>query len=356
MKIKIVFYSHTIDYAGTWRSHERIILNLDKDKFIPYVLYNVNVNNNRLDYLKKTLGDEFVIPFSASTEKTNSSLGYKPLSTNFDEVIKKVSPDIIHFARSGYYEWPFDKRVCPIQVETNIFGFMDNTSFVDHSISISETIKKIRGGNTEVIYNPIPKPFNDMNDLRSELGIKPNTIVLGRIGRPDNFTSISIDSVKNLKSIGVDFKYIIVGPCEKVKNKIKENNLDENFILFETTNDDYFIHKFYNTIDIFAHYRSDGETFGTAIAQSMIYGKPVVTHKAGTNGQEEIIGDSGLISDNVMGYFSNLLKLINDKKFYKQLSEKSILRSKMFLIENTVPKFDKLYTKLYNKKNEILTI
>ena len=73
-----------------------------------------------MEYVKNILGDEFVIPFSATTEKTNSSLGYKPFSTNFDDIIKKISPDIIHFARSGYYEWPFDKRVCPIQIETNI--------------------------------------------------------------------------------------------------------------------------------------------------------------------------------------------------------------------------------------------
>ena len=350
MKIKIVFYSHTIDYAGTWRSHERIILNLDKNKFIPYIVYNTNANNNRLEYVKNILGDEFVIPFSATTEKTNSSLGYKPFSTNFDDIVKKISPDIIHFARSGYYEWPFDKRVCPIQIETNIFGFIDNTTFIDYSISISETIKNIRNGNTEVIYNPIPNSLENNDDLRKELGIKPETIVLGRIGRPDNFTPIAIDSVKILKSIGIDFKFIIIGACENVKNRIKENNLEENFILLETTNNDYYIHKFYNTIDIFAHYRSDGETFGTAIAQSMTYGKPVVTHKAGTNGQEEIIGDCGLSCNNVMGYFNNLLKLIKDKNYYKKLSEKSKTRSELFLIKNTLPKLERVYTKLYNKK------
>ncbi len=350
MKIKIAFYSHTIDYAGTWRSHERVILNLDRDRYIPYVIYNVNADNNRLGKIKNELGDEFVIPFSASTKKMDANYGYTPLETNFSDVIKKISPDILHFARSGYYEWPFNERHCPIQIETNIFGFMDNTKFIDYSVSISETVKKIRGGNTEVIYNPMPKPLNDDKNLRSELGISSDTIVLGRIGRPDNFTPISIDAAKNLKSVGINFKYIIIGACQKVKEKIKEYKLEENFILYDTTNDDYFIHKFYNTIDIFAHYRSDGETFGTAIAQSMIYGKPVVTHKAGTNGQEEIIGDCGLISNNTIEYFGSLLKLIKDKEYYNELSNKTKLRGNIFLIENTVPKFDKIYTKLYNQK------
>ena len=30
-KYKIAFYSHSIDYAGTWRSHERILLNLNQE-------------------------------------------------------------------------------------------------------------------------------------------------------------------------------------------------------------------------------------------------------------------------------------------------------------------------------------
>ena len=32
-KIKILFYSHTIDFAGTWRSHERVLLMLNKEIF-----------------------------------------------------------------------------------------------------------------------------------------------------------------------------------------------------------------------------------------------------------------------------------------------------------------------------------
>jgi hypothetical protein len=51
-KIKILFYSHTIDFAGTWRSHERILLNLNPEEFDVYVFYNPKKNNDRLDFLK----------------------------------------------------------------------------------------------------------------------------------------------------------------------------------------------------------------------------------------------------------------------------------------------------------------
>ena len=193
MKIKIVFYSHTIDYAGTWRSHEQILLNLNKNIFQPYVLYNQNVNHNRLNFVIENLGNEYVIPFSASTEKTGPDLGYSFISTNFEEKLLDINPDIIHYARSGYYEWPFTKRLSPIQIETNIFGFKDSTPFLDYSIAISNTIKNIRGGANEVIYNPIPKPINNNENLKKELNISENTFVLGRIGRPDNFTPTSIE-------------------------------------------------------------------------------------------------------------------------------------------------------------------
>ena len=102
MKIKIVFYSHRIDYAGTWRSHEQILLNLNKNIFQPYVLYNQNVNHNRLNFVIENLGNEYVIPFSASTEKTGPDMGYSFISNNFEEKLLEINPDIIHFARSGY--------------------------------------------------------------------------------------------------------------------------------------------------------------------------------------------------------------------------------------------------------------
>jgi glycosyltransferase involved in cell wall biosynthesis len=349
VKIKIVFYSHTIDYAGTWRSHEQILLNLNKNIFQPYVLYNQNVNHNRLNFVIENLGNEYVIPFSASTEKTGPDLGYSFISTNFEEKLLDINPDIIHYARSGYYEWPFTKKLSPIQIETNIFGFKDSTPFLDYSIAISNTIKNIRGGANEVIYNPIPKPINNNENLKKELNISENTFVLGRIGRPDNFTPISIECAKIMKESKIDFKYIIIGACNLIKNKIKELDLEDFFILLDTTNDDNLIHKFYNTIDVFAHYRSDGETFGVSIAQSMTYGKPVVSHIAGSNGQSEIIGDSGFVVKNSMEYFLSILKLIKDKNLYKNLSDLSIKNSEQFQIQNIIPKIESTYLSLLKK-------
>lgn len=348
--IKILFYSHTIDFAGTWRSHERILLNLDKDQFDVYVFYNPNLLNDRLDYIKDQLGEDKVIAFDASLDKESPSTGYKYRETNFSELAKSMNFDIIHFARGGYYEWPFIERIAPLQIETNIFGFKDNSNFLDCSVTISNRVNDIRGGSDYVVYNPIPLPFESSDDLKSELNIPNNYHVFGRIGRKANFSPIAIESLNIIKNMGYNFKYIIIGACEHAINLINRLGLSDNCIILETTNDDEFIHRFNNTIDIFLHYRSDGETFGTAIAQAMIYGKPVISHFSGYNAQDEIIKDGGYVANNVNDYTEYLLNLLNDKEIYNKISNNAKERAMDFEESKIVKQWEEVYIKNIVKK------
>lgn len=348
--IKILFYSHTIDFAGTWRSHERILLNLDKDQFDVYVFYNPNLLNDRLDYIKDQLGEDKVIAFDASLDKESPSTGYKYRETNFSELAKSMNFDIIHFARGGYYEWPFIERIAPLQIETNIFGFKDNSNFLDCSVTISNRVNDIRGGSDYVVYNPIPLPFESSDDLKSELNIPNNYHVFGRIGRKANFSPIAIESLNIIKNMGYNFKYIIIGACEQAINLINRLGLSDNCIILETTNDDEFIHRFNNTIDIFLHYRSDGETFGTAIAQAMIYGKPVISHFSGYNAQDEIIKDGGYVANNVNDYTEYLLNLLNDKEIYNKISNNAKERAMDFEESKIVKQWEEVYIKNIVKK------
>jgi glycosyltransferase involved in cell wall biosynthesis len=352
-KIKICFYAHTVDYAGTWRSHERIILNLDKNIFDPYIIYREEADNNRLPFIINNFDNNKLISFSAKNHKTGPEQGYSFIETNFYDVLKKYNFDIFHFARGGYYEWPFVKRFCPIQVETNIFGFRDNSEFLDRSISISETINKMRGGTDIMIYNPIPEENPNANDLKKFYNIPEDYFVFGRIGRKDNFHPIALNALKLLKNKGVNFKYIIIGACNFTISKINELDLNNECIIVETTNDDNYIDDFHKTIDVFLHYRSDGETFGTAIAQSMMYGNPVVSHYAGYNAQSEIISDGGYVSNNEIDYCDEIFKLINDKNYYDFRSNNAKIRSKDFEEKVISKKMEKIYINLYNNsKND----
>ena len=88
--MKIAFYSHEIDYAGTWRSHERIaeVIQHVKD-FEVCVLYSPLVKNNRLQESRRVLHSCEFIPFERSLEKSGPQTGYAPVSTDIAEVVKK---------------------------------------------------------------------------------------------------------------------------------------------------------------------------------------------------------------------------------------------------------------------------
>lgn len=342
---KILFYSHTIDFAGTWRSHERILLNLDKNLFDVYVFYNPNQLNDRLDFIKEQLGEDKVIPFSASFDKESPSSGYKYRETNFSELAKSMNFDIIHFARGGYYEWPFIERIAPVQIETNIFGFRDHSEFLDCSVTICNRIDHIRGGSDHIIYNPIPLPLESNDDLKSELNIPDTYHIFGRIGRKANFDPIALQSLRMVKNMGYKFKYIILGACDKTIDLINTLDLVDDCIIIETTNDDDFIHRFNNTMEIFLHYRSDGECHSTAIAQSLIYGVPVISHYAGYNGQAETIGDGGYVANNSNDYTDYLIRLLNDKDLYNEVSNKARKRGMDFEQKKIIKQWEKIYLK-----------
>lgn len=354
MSIRLGLYSHTIDYAGTWRSHERIAEILQKNsEYEVFVFYSDIVENSRLEDAKKILKDCTFVPFERTKQKTGSDSGWSPLKNNIDQAVKDHKIDILHFARSGYYEWPFTSRLAPVQIETNIFGYQDSSNFLDGSIVISEALRLSPNERREIIYNPIPRPssnFSDIKSLREELQISQNSLVFGRIGRPSNFTPVSLIAYANFVKYSPNSKYVIIGPCKEAKLAVSQLNIESKVIFLDPTNDDEYIERFHKTIDIFAHYRSDGETFGTAIAQAMIYGIPVITHFAGQNGQALTIGEGGFCVSSHQEYESKMRELSNrDVMISVGKSAEKHARTH-YDQRSVVDKIDKFYRKIARLK------
>ena len=179
----------------------------------------------------------------------------------------------------------------------------------------------MRGSADAIIPNPIPEAIFDGNNLRRELNIPQDAIVFGKIGRPANFYSMALYAFDSLVKTYKNIFYIIIGPCQKVKDFLKRKKTP-NIILFEPTNDDEFIEKFHRTIDAMLHYRSDGESHGTAIAQAMIYGKPVISHTSNQyNAQIETIGEGGAVAKNLKEYIHHTEQLIKNKPLRDKLSK-----------------------------------
>jgi glycosyltransferase involved in cell wall biosynthesis len=319
-KIKILFFGNEIDYSGTWRSHERIIESLDKSTFDPYVFYwDECPENYRLSQVINLLGEKKVIPYRRSKEDLGREQAFTPLYSDFFEKARAMNFDIIHFARTGYPEWPLVERAAPLQIETNIFGKADDSPYLDKTICICRYVAKIRQHYDRIIYNPIPEAEFKGDNFRKEFNIPEDAVVCGRIGRPANFDPVAITAFHQAVQKYEKLYYIIVAPCPEIRRFIAVMQVP-NVIQIEPTVNDQLINKFYRTLDIFLHYRYDGECHSTAIAQAMMYGIPVISHKSPHyNGQIETIGDGGYVARKDGEYYSFLGKLIEDKNLRLKL-------------------------------------
>ena len=323
-KIKVGYYVHNWDYAGTSQIFLNITEALNKDLFDPYAFYwDECQDNTKLYELKKYVGDDHIIPFRRSKEKTGPEQGYTPIWTDFHDRVSKFSLDILHVGRSGYFEWPFDKRLVKLQIETNVFGYKDTTNFVDKSLCISKNGSDIRGGCDWVMYNPIRAPMipDKKDNLRSYLNIPQDAIVCGRIGRPGNFDSIAIEAFREAQKEYSNLYFVIMNPCSDVINASKGI---PNVIFLPANLDELYVERFLNSLDIFLHYRFDGEMCGCAIQQAMIKGIPVISHRSRIcNGHIEVVGAGGYIAETLTEYYNYLKKLILCPEIRQLVGEKA---------------------------------
>ena len=139
---------------------------------------------------------------------------------------------------------------------------------------------------------------------------------MGRIGRnaDDIHDPIALRAYKEIENEKT--LYLIISPRRKLVQDERELGL-KHVKYLDPTVDDVYLSRFYKTLDVFAHARLDGETFGCAIAEAMIHGAPVVTHRSHIrNAQSEILdAESGFVAerDDWRAYAGFLKQLMQDK-------------------------------------------
>ena len=114
-----------------------------------------------------------------------------------------------------------------------------------------------------------------------------------------------------------------------------------NFTQMNHTGDDTVIHSFLNSLDVYTHGRSDGETFGLVLTEAMFHGLPLISHEAQNNAQYEVIGNAGKVfgQQDIVGYSTEMFRLKNNKHYYNKLSK------------NSLDRFSKYYSYESNFKN-----
>jgi hypothetical protein len=360
-KIKIASIKFAgLAQGGTERFLQTIMANLPKDKFevdyyytnaAPYVASDYKHGDNdslRGQYLK----DNGVNLIPVHVDFKDITKPHHPwLGTNLYDLFDESKYDVVASAVAGHREFPFSEILnTPIVEIVTLPGMANRQENIITTIHISEFQKNswinVGGDPKKAIVLPIVSemPIKTNNNLKQGLGIPQDHFVFGMHQRPDDgiFSPIGLDAYKNLTSEKVSF--VIMGGSKMYGDYAKLHNI-KNFYQIPASGEPEMLDKFLNTIDVFAHSRKDGETFGNCLVEAMSYSKCIISHIAPAMGHIETIGNAGFISNSIYEYTSYMVQLMNNVDGLRDKLSSNAL--KKYNKDYSIPKIMEQIIKIY---------
>ena len=172
--------------------------------------------------------------------------------------------------------------------------------------------------------------------------------IFGLHQRRDNhiFSPIPLEAYDEIENDNTAF--LLLGGSESYQKQAKDLGL-KNFKYLPTTGDLEKIHKFLNTLDVYAHGRSDGEQCSCAIIEAMSHSLPVISHTAPSMGQKEQIGDAGDVVEGYEEYADVMKNMIDDYEYYRQCVTNSNSRyNEFYKLESILKKYTEIYREIVN--------
>tara|TARA_B100000683_G_scaffold269790_1_gene307455 strand:- start:478 stop:1179 length:702 start_codon:yes stop_codon:yes gene_type:complete len=200
-----------------------------------------------------------------------------------------------------------------------------------------------------IIPNPLKIPDVGSVNYRDEFGWE-NKFIFGLHQRRDNhiFSPIPLEAYEEMETD--DTAFLLLGGSESYQKQAKDLGL-KNFKHLPTTGDLDIIHKFLNTLNVYAHGRSDGEQCSCAIIEAMSHGLPVISHTAPSMGQLEQIADAGKVVDNYEQYSNVMIDMLYDKKYYDECASNSMKRyNQVYKLETVINKYIEIYKEVAKTK------
>ena len=284
----VIHHLNDLTLGGTEKMVQIHLSHFVKDNtFNHYLAYRAQGDKAREEYFKEILGSEKLICYDSHSTLLN--------------IIRDKKPFILHRYSAGIPEFPFVKEIKEHTkhfVSTSVFGDQDDTIDISKVIYVSKHVQWMVGQqeseNHHVVRNPIEAPYST-KDLREELDIPKYAFVFGRIGRDDEniYDPINIEAYAKVASGNTYF--VIVNPSGSARDDIKRLNITSAKFIERTTSE-VRLSQFYNTIDVLAHARKDGECNCASIWEAAAHRKPVISHYGEIfNGHMETIQDSGFV-------------------------------------------------------------
>ena len=321
----IIHHHNNLTMGGTEKMCQIFLKHLVKDyTFNHYVAYKADGDNTREPYFKDIVGSEKMICYESPAKLLNIIHGLKPF--------------ILHRYSAGIPEYPFVREVKQHTkhfVSTSVFGDQDDTIDISKVIYVSKHIqhragktgvpeKGVRYPDHHVVRNPIEAPYSTEN-LREELGIPDDAFVFGRIGRDDENIYDPINIKAYAKVANSNTYFVLVNPSAPARADIERLGITSTRTIERTTSE-IRLSQFYNTIDVLAHARLDGECNPANVFEAAAHRKPVISHYGKVfNGHMETIQDSGfcVLPDDVDEYARIMKVFIYGVVDYETLSQRA---------------------------------
>ena len=365
-KIKVAFIKFGgMANGGTEKYLQTIASHLPKDEFkvdffycdaAPYIgsdFKHLDTDVSRVEYCKSHGVNliKFSVEFKDVTKSTHDWI-----NTDFWQYFNEEDYDVIQTGRSGHPEYPFTMiNKTPIIDSIHLSGMGENKPNVYKTILISQEQKSkwVRAGGDstrgEIIPVPVEVPDYDSSSYVEEFGWK-DKFIFGMHQRNDMhiFSSIPLEAYEEIQSDNTAF--LILGGSSNYRKQAKDYRL-KNVKFLDTTSDIGKIHKFLNTLDVYAHGRSDGEQCSSSIIEGMSHSLPMISHIAPSMGQREQIGNAGKVVDGYEDYANEMKKLMSDVDYYTQCKNNSGKRYKeIYNVPSIINRFVKLYKEVVNQK------
>lgn len=362
MVAKIVHYLRHLDLGGTTKTCQLFFEHLKG--FDQTVVYEKSGDHTRLNEFEKAA----IVCGGRLFEVDSYRDGYCD-GNELQQFLRTNNTQILHVYRSGYREFPENGEDVdvPFCVETNVFGFYDSNLRINKTLFMSKWLYEAvmsrfapisRGmlrSRFDWVNNPVEMPYTDQCLPIADRWRNEGATILGRVGRPDNgiYNAINVRAAAILRSQGMDVRFLVVAPPPNMVNDLVDGEIP--FYVVEPTVNPLVLSTAYNSMDIYAHARADGETFGVNIAEAMIHGKPVVTHVATPSvpgmgvfqAQTQLVATNrtGFVVANNVDYYTEALKrLVQDKGLRQEFGSCGLEKAEReFRVDVCVKKLENIY-------------
>ncbi len=280
-------------------------------------------------WTRKIIGNESIILYNRNHIANNDEV-YKKFRNEFnvygydstseiDYILSKEKCDNFLMLKGGKYDG-IKSNVCRNLINAISICNMDDIHGDIFAMG-SEWLSKTTDYKIPYVPYIVNLPNND-NDLRKELNIPKDSLVLGRNGGWETFDIPWVkDSIIDVLNKRSDIYFIFQFTEPFIKN--------ERVIFLPGTSDLLEKVKFINTCDAMLHARYIGESFGLSCAEFSIKNKPVITYyESPERSHIDILGNKGI-------YYSNKSDIL---QILLSLDKKNINSSEWNMYDNYSPK------------------